>query len=465
MNEDDKAIIEAGHKPQLHRSLGTFASFAVPFSVISITTGIFANFGFVLDKGGPFGFWTWLLVSAGRIAIALIVAEMAGRIPLTGSVYNWGNRLINPAAGFMGGWLVISNMTIGAAAVTTTMLPILGVIVGHDISGIQGSCIASAFLILQLFLNLYGVRLTSHTNVVAVLAEILSIVVLSCLIVAAVLHKGHFDFSLMTTIPTHPQPYWPGFLMCSLLGAWTMIGFECSADISEETINARRVAPRGVISSLLASIIIGFAFIVIMTVAIPDLATISKATYPLAAISSYYLGDTVTKIFLVFSLVAIFSCSLVCLTSGSRVMFAMARDRRFILPSLFSRVSSHHVPKNALLLMTVFCIVFVFISDSITALSGAATVCASSYYLITVVGFAIRGRGLPKTDTFSLGKWHWPVALLAIGWLIVEIGILTLPQEFHSVAAAFGGVLIVGFVLYLISGRKKALGKSGEEIG
>ena len=452
---DDRAIIEAGYKPQLKRSLGMFASFAVPFSVISITTGIFANYGFVLEKAGPFGFWTWLLVSVGRIAIALIVAEMAGRIPLTGSVYNWANRLINPATGFMAGWLVISNMTIGAAAVTTVMLPILGVITGHDITGLTGSCIASGFLILQLLINLYGVRLTSHTNVVAVVAEIVSIVVLSCLVVAAVLNKGHFHTELLTTIPAEPRPYWPGFLMCSLLGAWTMIGFESSADISEETVNAKRVAPKGVISSVLASIVIGFAFIVVMTLAIPDLASIGKAAYPLAAISSYYLGDVATKIFLLFSLVAIFSCSLVCITSGSRVMFAMARDGRFIAPGLFGKVSSHHVPRNALLLITAFCILFVFLSDSITALSGSATVCASTYYLITVAGFALKGKGLPKTDTFSLGRWHWPVAILAIGWLIVEIGILTIPEEFHSVAAATVGVLIVGAVLYALVGRKK----------
>ena len=64
MNGDDQAIIEAGHRPQLHRSLSFFASFAIAFSVISITTGIFANYGFVLSKAGPFGFWTWLLVGS-----------------------------------------------------------------------------------------------------------------------------------------------------------------------------------------------------------------------------------------------------------------------------------------------------------------------------------------------------------------------------------------------------------------
>jgi amino acid transporter len=242
--------------------------------------------------------------------------------------------------------------------------------------------------------------------------------------------------------------------MACLLGSWTLIGFETSADISEETINARRVAPTGVISSLLASVIIGFVFIMAMTLAIPDLAAVTQSAYPLAMITSYYLGDNVTKIFLCFSLVAMFSCSLVCLTAGSRVMYAMARDGRFIAAPLFARVSSHHVPKYPLILITALCVGFAFVSESITALTGAATVCASIYYLVTTVGFAWKIKKWPAATSFSLGAWHWPAVILAVLWLVVEIGILTIPEEFHSVAVATGGVLAVGFLIYLIAGRR-----------
>jgi len=457
MSPDDRAILEAGYKPQFRRTLGSFASFAIPFSVISITTGIFANFGFVLGKAGPFGFWTWLIVAFGHICVALIVAEMAGRIPLTGSVYNWNSRLLSPGIGFLTGWLVLGNMTIGSAAVTTSMLPILGVILGHDLDPETGHFLAAAFLLIQMAINLCGVRLTSHTNVIAVIAEIISIVVLSVLIIFGVIHKGHFDLSLLTTLPSEPKPYWPAFMMTSLLGAWTFIGFETSADVSEETINAKRVAPLGVISSMVASAIIGFIFIVVMTIAIPDLKAVTQSTYPLATIASYYLGDTATAVFLCFSLVAIFSCSLVCMTAGSRVLYAMARDGRFVAPKLFSHVSKHHVPGHALILVAGIAVIFSFISDSITALSGAATVCAALYYIITAAGFAIKAPKFPKTDTFSLGKWHWPVVLIALVWMCVEIGILTIPEEFHPVALATAGVVGVGLIFYVLVGRKQKI--------
>jgi amino acid transporter len=241
--------------------------------------------------------------------------------------------------------------------------------------------------------------------------------------------------------------------MSALLGAWTMGGFESSADVSEETIDTTSVTPKAMVLSVIASAALGFLFIVVMTLAIPDLGEISKASYPLAAITSYYLGDGVTDLFMAFALVAIFSCSLVCMTAGSRLIFAMSRDGRFIAAPFFSRVSVHHVPKAALIMIAAMGIVFTFMTDSATSLYGACTVLASIYYLITVVAFAIRGRKMSETDTFSLGRWHWPVTVLAAAWMIVEICILTIPEEFHPVAEATAGILAVGLVVYLIAGR------------
>jgi amino acid transporter len=317
----------------------------------------------------------------------------------------------------------------------------------------MGCYISTALILLQMIINLYGARLTSHSNIVAVIAEIVGIVGLGCLIVTAVMHKGHFHYNLLTTIPAEPRPYWSGFLMCSLLGAWTIGGFESSADVSEETVNAAVVTPKAIVCSVVASAALGFVFIVIMTLAIPNLAEVSRASYPLAAITSYYLGVGMTNLFMASALVAMFSCSMVCMTAGSRSLFAMARDGRFIAAPLFSKTSAHKVPKAAILMVTFLGIVFSFMTENATSLYGASTVLSAIYYLITVVAFAIGIGKLSKSGTFSLGRWHWLVSVLAAGWMIVEILVLTFPRVFHPVAEATGSVLAVGLIVYLISGR------------
>ena len=104
--EEDQYLIEAGYKPQLHRRLTPFASFAISFSCMSVLVGVFAVYSFTLSTAGPFGIWTWPFVVGGQLLIALIFAEMAGRIPLAGSIYNWNKTLGGPTLGWQAGlWL------------------------------------------------------------------------------------------------------------------------------------------------------------------------------------------------------------------------------------------------------------------------------------------------------------------------------------------------------------------------
>jgi amino acid transporter len=98
-----------------------------------------------------------------------------------------------------------------------------------------GAYIVSGLLVVQLLINLYGVRLASHTNVLAVIAEIISVVALTCLIAAVLLSTGRANVELLTQPPSGDVSYWRSFLMASLLGAWRLIGFEACADVSEET--------------------------------------------------------------------------------------------------------------------------------------------------------------------------------------------------------------------------------------
>src|ERR1700739_3326535 len=73
-----------GYKPQLRRSLRFFSLFAVAFSVVSISTGLFLNYGFALNAFGPASIWTWPVAAVGQIVMALIIAELSTKIPLAG---------------------------------------------------------------------------------------------------------------------------------------------------------------------------------------------------------------------------------------------------------------------------------------------------------------------------------------------------------------------------------------------
>ena len=95
-SDDDAAMRRFSYTQQLKRSLHLFGSFAVAFSFISITTGIFTNYGFVLSTAGPAGIWTWPLVAVGQTLVAIVFAELAVKIPVAGYSYQWLRRMNAP---------------------------------------------------------------------------------------------------------------------------------------------------------------------------------------------------------------------------------------------------------------------------------------------------------------------------------------------------------------------------------
>src|ERR1700742_1931962 len=76
---------DCGYEPELKRTLGSFQVFAISFAFISVAVGVFATYSSVLQNGGPVGIWHWPVVLVGQMLVALVVAQFAARIPLSGS--------------------------------------------------------------------------------------------------------------------------------------------------------------------------------------------------------------------------------------------------------------------------------------------------------------------------------------------------------------------------------------------
>ena len=112
-DSNDEQILERfGYRQELSRSLGYFSSFALSFSVICMTSGLFADYGDGLRAGGPAFIWSWLIVGAGQFLVAMVFAQLARQIPLSGYAYQWMSRLANPVLGWIIGWASLSFLVI-----------------------------------------------------------------------------------------------------------------------------------------------------------------------------------------------------------------------------------------------------------------------------------------------------------------------------------------------------------------
>src|SRR5215472_15963360 len=112
-------LARLGYQQELHRRVGSFASFAAGFSYVSILTTVFQLFFLGYGFGGAAFFWTWPVVFAGQMLVALNFSHLAARFPISGAIFQWASRLAGSTFGWFTGWIMIIGqiLTVAAAAI------------------------------------------------------------------------------------------------------------------------------------------------------------------------------------------------------------------------------------------------------------------------------------------------------------------------------------------------------------
>ncbi len=437
------AIVErAGYKPELRRSLKFFSMFAIAFSIISITTGIFLNYGFGLQHWGPASIWTWPIVGVGNTAIALVVAELGTRIPLAGYAYQWSARLVNPTYGWFVGFAGLLYMTVGGGAIMLEVAsPLL--LSEFGINTPSPRLVLSVAIILMLLpvvINIISIQVAARVNNVAVFTEIIGTVVFGVLLL--VLWGTHAKPApggmLFNTTSVVHDPTWYAFALAGLLGAFTLVGFELAADMSEDAVNPVRSVPRGVLWAIVGSAVLGMVALIGFTVAIPDLKAVESAGLPLLTIAGYWLPGWLVKVFIAFVIFSMFAILVVGAGAQARLCYSLARDNMLPFSGWLRRVNARsQTPIIALLVFAVIDIGALWYgylqTSAFGTLVGATAIIPYIIYFLITLAYAVKRK---TTDSipgaFTLGRWAWPVIIFVLAYTVVIMLTLSLPSIFHG---------------------------------
>src|SRR5580658_9388003 len=120
-DRDTADLAGFGYKQELKRSLGLFSSFAVAFSYISPSTGIFTLFALGLTTLGGVFIWTWPVVALGQFIVALNFAEVSSHFPVAGSVFQWTKYLASRTYSWFTGWGYLFAGILTVTAVVATL--------------------------------------------------------------------------------------------------------------------------------------------------------------------------------------------------------------------------------------------------------------------------------------------------------------------------------------------------------
>ena len=459
---DDAHLRSLGITPQLNRTLGFVANFALAFSFISVTTGSFGNFGIGLGLGGPMMFWTWFVVIIGQTLVALVFAELASHYPVAGSIYQWSKRLSNRTLGWFTGWFYF-----WAQVVTVTAVAVIVAFVVDGLVATEGfldsaapvpgltmfTFIALTTLLLTTLINAFGVRLLATLNNLGVATEILGMVVFALVLLFFANHQPpDVLFTTQGAEAGNNGNILATFMLGFFMSIFIVYGFDTAGSFGEETIDASRQAPRGVLSSIWLSGLVGVVFLLAVILSLQDVpAAMAEGLgggFPIATTINQNLTAeigpiSVGEIYLVVILISVFVCTLAIQGAATRMMFSMGRDRNLPGGRAWAHVSPRFkTPANAAVAVGILAAIPILVVGPIggITLSIAATGLIYLSYFLCNLGVAnARRKGWPhKKAWFSLGRWGMLVNILALVYgavMIVNIGLWASPELFGD----FGG--------------------------
>jgi len=417
---DSADLARYGYSQELKRSLGLFSSFAVAFSYISPSTGIFTLFFLGLTTIGGVFIWTWPVVALGQFIVALNFAEVASHYPVAGSVFQWTKYMASRTYSWFTGWIYLFAGMLTVAAVVATLplalIPALNGLGWHSLNAASLNTqlvIALITLVVITVLNIYGVRLVSIINNTGVVFEILGMFVFALVLLAFHNHQG---FSVVTNsagLPVNGST----FLAAMFMSLFVIYGFDTAATLAEETRDPRRSAPKAVLYSVIGAFVIGGVFLLGTLVAIPNMGVAVKNAWGPAQIIEANFSTPFATIYLLVVSAAIFVCCLSILAATIRLCFGMARDNQLPFSKPLAKVSpSLHTPVWSCIAVAAISAIPFWQYSGVAIIAIAATgMIYLSYFLGNIVILRARTRGWPKTPApFRLGRWGMLVNIVAL---------------------------------------------------
>ncbi|MFD4197655.1 MULTISPECIES: amino acid permease [Amycolatopsis] len=453
MDSDSTRLHQLGYAQELRRTMSAFSNFAVSFTIISILSGCLTLYGFGLDTGGPAAMvWGWPLVGVFVVLVGLGMAEVCSSYPTAGGLYYWAAKLAPrrsaAAWSWFTGWFnligqvaVTAGIDFGAALFLNAFLDLqfgFAATPGHTI------LLLAIILAVHGLLNTFGVRLVAVLNNVSVwwhLAGVL--VIVGVLVFVPEKHQsasfvfGHF----VNNTGWGFAPY--VFALGLLVAQYTLTGYDASAHMTEETKNAATAGPRGIVNSILVSLVAGWILLLGLTFAIQDYdgAVNSPTGVPPAQIFLDAAGATTGKFLLLIAIGAQLFCGMASVTANSRMIYAFARDGAIPGSRVWHRINKRtRTPTNSVWLAAagalVLALPYLWSATAYAAVTSIATVGLYVAYVIPVFLRVRKGTEFER-GPWHLGRWGRPVGVVATAWVAVIFVLFMLPQAYPVTVGTF----------------------------
>lgn len=491
LSADEQRLAELGYKQELKRNWSGFSNFAISFSIISILAGCFTTFGQAWNNGGPIAISIgWPLISVFILIIGLTMSELVSAYPTSGGIYWWASALGGPRAGYYTGWLnliglwaVIASVSYGCATFFDLTLSTYSETWAAGYSLQRVFLIFIVVLALVSILNIFSGHMMALLNNFSVWWHVIGAAVI--ILILIFLPPSHMSVADVFTMRVNNSAglaggetsgllFWFYVLPLGfLLTQYTITGYDASAHLSEETQGAADSAAKGIWRSIFYSAIGGWVLLLAFLFAVQDPEAVTAGGGGVAVIFNQALSAQWAGTVLLIATVGQFFCSMACMTSCSRMMFAFSRDGAVPGARLWAKLSKSQVPANAVIATSVIAVLITLpalVEVNIGTADAPIIVPTAFYAVVSVaviglyVAFAIpiylrwRAGNSFKQGPWNLGnKWKWmaPVAVIEIAIISVYFILPTTPMgwpgnpDFSWKFVNYASILMIGSLIIL----------------
>lgn len=462
---DEARLRRLGYAQELAREMGGFSNFALSLSIICILAGGITSFhlGYCAVGGAAIGLG-WPLACVLSLAVAAAMGQVASAYPTAGGLYHWASILGGRGWGWLVAWFNLAGLVTVLAAINVgTYRFALGVLLPN--LGLDAVAIARAgspsfqavgvalMTLSQAIVNHRGIRLTARLTD---FSGYLILVVAACLTAAFLAAGWPPDLGRLVRWTNYSGPrgagVWPQtsslpwlFALGLLLPAYTITGFDASAHAAEETHQASRNVPRGIVRSVWVSGLAGWVMLAAAVLAIPDpneAAAQGERLFPWLLAAAL---PRVPAVVLTAGIVAAqYLCGLAAVTSASRMTFAFARDGGLPFSSRLRKVSTRfRTPAAAVWTTSIASVLFTLDTPVYSTITAVCTILLYvSYVLPCALGLAAYGRSWTEMGPWNLGGWFRPLAAVGMVYCAALILIGLQPPN-QRAAWVVGGFLVV----------------------
>ena len=403
------------------------------------------------------------------------MAEVCSSYPTAGGLYYWAAKLAprnGPAWSWFTGWFnmigqvaVTAGIDYGAAIFLNAFLEL---VTGFTAVPAHTIMLAGIILVVHGLLNTFGVRLVAVLNNISVWWHLLGVLIIVGVLLIVPSHHQSASFVFGHFVNNTGWGFAPYVFLLGLLNAqYTLTGFDASAHMTEETKNAARSGPRGILNSILVSLVAGWVLLIGLTFAIQNYqGTLSTATgVPPAQIFIDAAGQKTGEFLLLIAIGAQLFCGMSSVTANSRMIYAFARDGALPGSNFWHRINKRtRTPTNSVWLAVVgaFLLMLPALWNT-TAYAAVTSIAVIGLYVAYVIPVFLRVR---QGDRFERGPWHlgrWgkPIGIVATAWVVFIFVLFILPTaspisftNFNYTPVAFLVVLGGAGVWWLASARK-----------